>query len=97
MLIMNLYIIILACVLTLIFRESTPYVIRWFKRVKSTKKRKSNVDILDILQYERLTKRVDELEEQLNNVAKNHYTREVNRKNNVRKVVREYLSELKND
>jgi hypothetical protein len=94
---MNLYIIILACVLTLIFRESTPYVIRWFKRVKSTKKRKSNVDILDILQYERLTKRVDELEEQLNNVAKNHYTREVNRKNNVRKVVREYLSELKND
>ena len=94
---MNIYIIILACVLTLIFRESTPYVIGWFKRVKSTKKRKSNVDILDILQYERLTKRVDELEEQLNNVAKNHYTREVNRKNNVRKVVREYLSELKND
>jgi hypothetical protein len=94
---MNLYIIILACVLTLIFRESTPYVIRWFKRVKSTKKRKSNVDILDILQYERLTKRVDELEEQLNNVAKSHYVREVNRKNNVRKVVREYLSELKND
>ena len=94
---MNLYIIILACISTLIFRESTPYVIRWFKSIKSRKKRKSNVDILDILQYERLTKRVDELEEQLNNVAKNHYTREVNRKNNVRKVVREYLSELKND
>lgn len=94
---MNLYIIILACVLTLIFRESTPYVIRWFKSIKSRKKRKSNVDILDILQYERLTKRVDELEEQLNNVAKNHYTREVNRKNNVRKAVREYLEELKND
>jgi hypothetical protein len=68
---MNLYIIILACVLTLIFRESTPYVIRWFKSIKSTKKRKSNVDILDILQYERLTKRIDELEEQLNNVAEN--------------------------
>ena len=94
---MNLYIIILACVLTLIFRESTPYVIRWFKSIKSRKKRKSNVDILDILQYERLTKRVDELEQQLNNVAKSHYVREVNRKNNVRKVVREYLSELKND
>ena len=89
--------IILACVLTLIFRESTPYVIRWFKSIKSRKKRKSNVDILDILQYERLTKRVDELEQQLNNVAKSHYVREVNRKNNVRKVVREYLSELKND
>ena len=94
---MNLYIIILACISTLIFRESTPYVIRWFKSIKSRKKRKSNVDILDILQYERLTKRVDELEEQLNNVAKSHYVREVNRKNNVRKVVREYLSELKND
>ena len=92
---MNIYIIILACVLTLIFREMTPYVSGWFKRVKSTKKRKSNVDILDILQYERLTKRVSELEEQLNNVAKSHYVREVNRKNNVRKVVREYLEELK--
>ena len=92
---MNLYIIILACVLTLIFREMTPYVIGWFKRVKSTKKRKSNVDILDILQYERLTKRVSELEEQLNNVAKSHYVREANRKNNVRKSVREYLEELK--
>ena len=94
---MNIYIIILACISTLIFRESTPYVIRWFKSIKSRKKRKSNVDILDILQYERLTKRVDELEQQLNNVAKSHYVREVNRKNNVRKVVREYLSELKND
>ena len=91
----NLYIIILACILTLIFRESTPYVIRWFKRVKPQKKRKSNVDILDILQYERLTKRVSELEEQLNNVAKSHYVREANRKNNVRKSVREYLEELK--
>ena len=92
---MNLYIIILACVLTLTFREITPYVIRWFKRVKPQKKRKSNVDILDILQYERLTKRVSELEEQLNNVAKSHYVREANRKNNVRKSVREYLEELK--
>ena len=92
---MNLYIIILACVLTLTFREMTPYVIRWFKRVKPQKKRKSNVDILDILQYERLTKRVSELEEQLNNVAKSHYVREANRKNNVRKSVREYLEELK--
>jgi len=94
---MNLYIIILACVLTLIFRESTPYVIRWFKSIKSTKKRKSNVDILDILQYERLTKRIDELEEQLNNVAERLATRDANRKHQVRREVREYLESLKND
>ena len=48
-------------------------------------------------QVTELQRRVDELEQQLNNVAKSHYVREVNRKNNVRKVVREYLSELKND
>jgi len=92
---MNLYIIILSCVLTLIFRESTPYVIRWFKSIKSRKKRKSNVDILDILQYERLTKKMGELEEMMNEVAANSYRREQNRKNNIRREIRDYLEELR--
>ena len=93
----NLYIIILACVLTLTFREMTPYVIRWFKSIKSRKKRKSNVDILDILQYERLTKKMGELEEMMNEVAANSYRREQNRKNNIRREIRDYLEELRTD
>lgn len=43
-----------------------------------------------------IIKRIDELEVQMDNVAKNHYKRETNRKNNIRKAVREYLEELKN-
>ena len=47
--------------------------------------------------YEWLTKQVEELKEQMDNVAKNHYTRERNRKSNIRRDVREYLKELQND
>jgi len=39
--------------------------------------------------------RVDDLEEQIDNLAKNHYTREKNKKHNIRKEVRAYLEELK--
>jgi hypothetical protein len=91
----NLYIIILACLLTLTFREMTPYVIRWWKRVKPFKKRKSN--IFDVLQYDILNKRIDELEIQLHNVAEKLAIRDKSRKANVRKEVLEYLKELKND
>ena len=58
------------------------------KRLFSRKKRTSNID--------ELVKRVNELEEQLDNVAKSHYRREQNRKNNIRRDVREYLNELRN-
>lgn len=45
---------------------------------------------------EYLEKQVEELKEQMDNVAKNSYRRETNRKNNIRRAVREYLEELKN-
>ena len=89
----NLYIIVLFCLLTLTFREMTPYVIRWWKRVKPFKKRKSN--IFDVLQYDTLNKRIDELEIQLHNVAEKLAIRDKNRKYNVRREVIEYLEELK--
>ena len=89
----NLYIIVLFCLLTLTFREMTPYVIRWWKRVKPFKKRKSN--IFDVLQYDTLNKRIDELEIQLHNVAEKLAIRDKNRKHNVRREVIEYLEELK--
>ena len=82
--------IILACILTLTFREAMPYVIKWWKSIKPRKKRESpNVYCDD------LSKRIDELEKQMDNVAKNHYNREQNRKSNIRRDVREYLKELR--
>ena len=77
--------IILACILTLTFREAMPYVIKWWKSIKPRKKRESND----------LYKRMSELEEQMNNIAQSHYNREKNRKYNIRRDVREYLEELK--
>lgn len=44
-----------------------------------------------------LQTQINELKEQMDNVAKNHYNRELNRKNNIRRDVREYLKELQND
>ena len=43
-----------------------------------------------------LQSQVDELKEQINNLAERLATRDSNRKNNTRRVVREYLEELKN-
>ena len=59
------------------------------KRLFSRKKRTSNID--------ELVKRVNELEEQLDNVAKSHYRREQNRKHNIRREIRSYLEELRTD
>ena len=83
--------IITTAVLTYTFTLSVPVVKqRWnaFKNAKKRKKHTSNID--------ELVKRVNELEEQLDNVAKNHYRREQNRRNNIRRDVREYLEELRN-
>jgi hypothetical protein len=52
-------------------------------------------DILDIILISELTRRVDELEGQLDNLAERLATRESNRKNNVRREVRDYLEDLK--
>lgn len=43
-----------------------------------------------------LSKRIDELEEMVNNLSTNHYRRESNRKSNIRREVRDYLKQLQN-
>ena len=62
------------------------------KRVFTRKQ--PEMDVVDVILIAQLTERVDELEEQLNNVAANSYRRETNRKNNIRREVRDYLKEL---
>lgn len=42
-----------------------------------------------------LQSQIDELREQLDNVAANSYRRETNRKSNIRREVRDYLAELR--
>ena len=90
-------VIVFTALLSSVVTSALPYVPKWFRafkyvvRRKFTRKPKQNVYCDD------LSKRIDELEEQIDNLAKNHYRRETNRKNNVRREVRDYLKELQND
>ncbi len=79
----NIYIIFLACILTLTFREMTPYVIGYWKRVISRISRKSNV-----------SKRLDTIEQQIENIASRVSIREKNIKQQIRDEVKSYLEKL---
>ena len=81
-------------ILTAVISASLPTLGKWFKtRIK----RKSNAtDIVDVILIAKLTERVDDLQEQLNNVVEAKPIANRNRKNNIRRDVREYLQELQN-
>lgn len=87
-------------ILSSIITASLPSLPKWFNAFKNaitrvfTRKR-SNVDMVDVIIIAQLQERIDELEEQVNNVAANSYTREKNRKSNIRREVRDYLAELR--
>ena len=73
-----------------------PYVMQVKMHIKQYFTRKNTKPAIDATEYFNLQEQIDELREQINNVATNHYRRETNRKNNIRKTVREYLAELRN-
>ena len=52
------------------------------------------MDMVDVIIVAKLTERIDELQEQVNNLVEVKYNRDRNRKNNIRRDVREYLKEL---
>lgn len=86
--------------LSAVVTTALPYVPKWWNVLKSRIKRKSNVpnatDMVDVIIIAQLTERIDDLEEQLTNVVEAKYTRDRNRKNNIRRDVRDYLKELQN-
>lgn len=86
-------------VLSAVVTQALPYVPKWWNAFKNAIKRKKTqeMDMVDVIIVAKLQERVDELEEQLNNIIEVKYTRERNRKNNIRREVREYLKELRND
>ena len=88
-------IILGTALLSAVVTTALPYVPKWWNALKSRIKRKSNdKDIVDVIIIAQLQERIDELEVQMNNVAENAYRRDRNRKNNIRRDVREYLKEL---
>lgn len=83
-------------VLSAAVTTALPHVPKWWDALKNSIKRKPTpkTDIVDVILIAKLTERVDDLEEQLTNVIEAKYTRDRNRKNNIRRDVREYLKEL---
>ncbi len=92
-------IILGTALLSAVITTALPYVPKWWNALKSRIKRKptpkSNAtDIVDVILIAKLTERVDDLQEQINNLVEVKYTRDRNRKNNIRRDVRDYLKEL---
>lgn len=78
-----------------------PYLKRVIRRYKAKLKRSKPNYQAQIDTYEtalvKVARRVAELESQVDNIAKRQSNRESNLKQRTRKMVREYLEELKND
>ena len=84
-----------------IITTALPILPKWWYELKTLISRvftrKSNTtDIVDVIIIAQLTERVDDLQEQINNLVEVKYTRDRNRKNNIRRDVRDYLKELQN-
>ena len=92
-------IILGTAVLSAVVTQALPSLPTYWNALKNVIKRKltrkPKMDIVDLVIIAQLQDRIDNLEEQVNNLATNHYRRERNRKNNIRRDVREYLEELR--
>ena len=84
-----LFLLVLTALGSSIMTSYAPAMLARIKRLFTRTKRTPNI-YCDELQTQ-----IDELREQMDNVAKNHYNREQNRKSNIRRDVREYLKELR--
>ena len=92
-------IIILTALLSAVVTTALPYMPKWWNALKHSIKRKStpkssDMDMVDVIIVAKLTERIDELQEQVNNLVEVKYNRDRNRKNNIRRDVRDYLKEL---
>ena len=89
-------VIIGTALLSAVVTTALPHVPKWWNAFKSRIRRKSNAtDIVDVILIAKLTERVDDLQEQVNNLAERLSTRDANRKSNTRREIRDYLEELR--
>ena len=86
--------IIITAVLTYTFTLVVPYVKMKWNAFKHAKKHKQTADNIHTHNIDILVEQVNELREQMNNVAQNSYRREQNRKSNIRRTVKELLQEI---
>jgi len=91
-------IILFTAVLSAVVTQALPYMPKWWNAFKNAIKRvftRKEKDIVDVIIIAKLQERIDELEEQVDNLAEVLATRDRNRKYNTRREVRDYLEELR--
>ena len=86
---------LLSAVVTTALPSLPKYWNAFKSRIRHVFTRKSKMDVVDVIIIAKLQDRIDDLEQQVNNLAETLSTREKNRKNNIRRDVREYLEELR--
>lgn len=91
-------IILGTALLSAVVTTALPHVPKWWDAFKSRIKRKPNaqtdMDVVDVILIAKLTERVDDLQQQVDNLVEVKYNRDRNRKYNIRRDVRDYLKEL---
>ena len=86
---------ILSAVVTTILPSLPNYWSVFKNAIRRVFTRKSKMDAVDVIIIAKLQDKIDELEEQVNNLAEVLSTRDKNRKYNTRREVRDYLEELR--
>ena len=89
--------IITTAVLTYTFTLAVPYVKGKWNAFKHAKKHKQTADNIHTYNMDILVEQINDLQQQVNNLVEVKYNRDANRKNNIRRDVRNYLKELQND
>ena len=93
-----LFFLVLTGVGSSIMTLYAPTMVAHIKRLFTRKKRTFDTPYPVMqLQIQALQKQMDDLQQQINNLVEVKYNRDRNRKNNIRRDVREYLKELQND
>jgi flagellar motor component MotA len=92
-------IILGTAILSAVVTTALPSLPKYWNAFKSSIRRvftrKSKMDAVDVIIIAKLQDKIDELEEQVNNLAEVLSTRDKNRKYNTRREVRDYLEELR--
>ena len=86
---------ILSAIITTALPSLPKYWNTFKSRIRRVFTRKSKMDAVDVIIIAKLQDKIDELEEQVNNLAETLATRDRNRKYNTRREVRDYLEELR--
>ena len=93
-----LFFLVLTGVGSSIMTLYAPTMVAHIKRLFTRKKRTPQPDC-SLMEHniKVLVEQVNDLQQQVNNLVEVKYNRDRNRKNNIRRDVREYLKELQND